>query len=101
EQGGLMTNKHLISVMDQIGREKEIGKEVLFEAVDSALLSASKKTMGLADNVRMELDRHTGGLRVFARKKVVEEVSDKKLEIQLDEARALNSEAQLDDEREM
>ena len=54
-----MTNKDLIYVIEQIGREKGIGKEVLFEAVESALLSASKKTMGLADNVRMELDRHT------------------------------------------
>src|SRR5499426_1081861 len=96
-----MTNKDLIYVIEQIGREKGIGKEVLFEAVESALLSASKKTMGLADNVRMELDRHTGALRVYARKKVVEDVSDKKLEIQLEEARRLNSDAQLDDELEM
>src|SRR5262245_4945231 len=96
-----MMNKDLIYVIEQIGREKGINKEVLFEAVESALLSASKKTMGLADNVRMELDRQTGALRVFARKKVVEEVTDKKLEITLDEARALNRDAQLDDELEM
>ncbi len=94
-------NKDLIHVIEQIGREKGIGKEVLFEAVESALLSASKKTMGLADNVRMELDRHTGALRVYARKKVVEAVSDKKLEISLDEARKLNREAEIDDELEM
>lgn len=96
-----MTNKDLIYVIEQIGREKGIGKEVLFEAVESALLSASKKTMGLADNVRMELDRHTGNLRVFARKRVVELVTDKKLEIALDEARKLNVEAELEDELEM
>jgi N utilization substance protein A len=96
-----MTNKDLIYVIEQIGREKGIGKEVLFEAVESALLSASKKTMGLADNVRMELDRHTGNLRVFARKRVVELVSDPKLEIGLDEAKALNDEAELEDELEM
>jgi N utilization substance protein A len=96
-----MTNKDLIYVIEQIGREKGIGKEVLFEAVESALLSASKKTMGLADNVRMELDRHTGSLRVFARKKVVEAVTDTKLEIGLDEARKLNGEAELEDELEM
>ncbi|HXJ79862.1 MAG TPA: transcription termination factor NusA [Candidatus Methylomirabilis sp.] len=94
-------NKDLIHVIEQIGREKGIGKEVLFEAVESALLSASKKTMGLADNVRMELDRHTGALRVYARKKVVEDVSDKKLEISLAEARKLNRDAELDDELEM
>jgi len=96
-----MINKDLIYVIEQIGREKGIGKEVLFEAVESALLSASKKTMGLADNVRMELDRQTGALRVFARKKVVEEVVDQKLEISLGEARRLNSEAELEDELEM
>jgi len=94
-------NKDLIHVIEQIGREKGIGKEVLFEAVESALLSASKKTMGLADNVRMELDRHTGALRVYARKKVVETVSDRKLEISLEEARKLNREAEIDDELEM
>ena len=94
-------NKELIYVIEQIGREKGIGKEVLFEAVESALLSASKKTMGLADNVRMELDRRTGVLRVYARKKVVEIVSDRKLEIGLEDARKLNREAELDDELEM
>ena len=96
-----MVNKDLIYVIEQIGREKGIGKEVLFEAVESALLSASKKTMGLADNVRMELDRQTGALRVYARKRVVEEVTDRKLEIGLDEARKLNGEAELDDELEL
>ena len=55
-----MMNKELIYVIEQIGREKGIGKEVLFEALESALLSASKKTMGAADNVRMEIDRQTG-----------------------------------------
>ena len=67
-----MMNKDLIYVIEQIGREKGISKEVLFEALESALLSASKKTMGAADNVRMQIDRQTGTLRVFARKKVVD-----------------------------
>jgi N utilization substance protein A len=94
-------NKELIYVIEQIGREKGISTEVLFEALESALLSASKKTMGLADNVRMHLDRHTGALKAFARRKVVERATDPKLEISLDDARALNSEAELDDELEM
>ncbi len=95
-----MMNKDLIYVIEQIGREKGIGKEVLFEALESALLSASKKTMGAADNVRMQIDRQTGTLRVFARKKVVAAVTDPKLEITLPEARRLNADAQLDDEIE-
>src|SRR6266850_1833711 len=95
-----MMNKELIYVIGQMATEKGIDKEVLFEALESALLSASKKTMGVADNARMELDRHTGALRVFARKKVVESVSDAKLEIALNEARKLNAEADLEDEIE-
>jgi transcription termination/antitermination protein NusA len=94
-------NKELIYVIEQIGREKGISNEVLFEALESALLSASKKTMGIADNVRMHLDRHTGVLKAFARKRVVGTVSDPKIEIAVADARALNAEAELDDELEM
>ncbi|HMB36839.1 MAG TPA: transcription termination factor NusA [Methylomirabilota bacterium] len=94
-------NKELIYVIGQMATEKGIDKEILFEALESALLSASKKTMGVADNVRMELDRQTGALHVFARKKVVETVADTKLEITLSQARKLNAEAELEDEIEI
>src|SRR5215813_12517638 len=94
-------NKELIYVIGQMATEKGIDKEILFEALESALLSASKKTMGVADNVRMELDRQTGALHVFARKKVVETVADAKLEIALSQARKLNAEAELEDEIEI
>ena len=94
-------NRELIAVIEQIGREKGIDKEILFEALESALLSASKKTtLGTADNVRMHLDRQTGVLRVYGRKKVVAEVGDPKLEISLVDAKALNPAAELDDELE-
>jgi N utilization substance protein A len=93
-------NRELLMVIEQLGREKGIDPEVLFEALESALLSASRKTLGAAENVRMEIDRKTGALRVFGRKKVVEVVGDPKLEIALAEAKALNPEAELDDELE-
>src|SRR5881396_4399486 len=93
-------NKELIYVIGQMATEKGIDKEVLFEALESALLSASKKTMGAADNVRMHLDRATGALKVYQRKRVVEEVTDPKVEISLAEAKALNPEAELGDELE-
>jgi N utilization substance protein A len=93
-------NRELIVVIEQIGREKGIDKEILFEALESALLSASKKTLGAADNVRMHLDRQTGVLRVYGRKKVVTDVTDAKLEISLADAKALNPAAELDDELE-
>jgi N utilization substance protein A len=90
-------NKELLLVIEQIGREKGITTEVLFEALESALLSASKRTMGVGENVHLTMDRRTGATRVFAEKKVVASVTDPKLEIALDEARRLKPEAQLDD----
>src|SRR5216117_3558568 len=69
-------NRELISVIEQIGREKGIDKEILFEALESALLSASRKTLGAAENLRMHIDRKSGDLRVYCRKKVVEAVAD-------------------------
>jgi N utilization substance protein A len=94
-------NRELIAVIEQLGREKGIDKEVLFEALESALLSASRKSLGPGDNVRMHIDRKTGSLHVYSRKKVVETVEDARLEISLVEAKALNQEAELDDELEL
>jgi N utilization substance protein A len=90
-------NRELLYVIEQVGREKGIGTEVLFEALESALLSASKRTMGMGENVRLTLDRRTGAIRVFAERKVVAAVSDPKLEISLEEASRLRPAAQLDD----
>ena len=94
-------NRELIIVIEQIGREKGIDKEVLFEALESALLSASRKTLGPGDNIRIHIDRKTGDQRVYCRKKVVEEVTDDTLEISLAEAQALNREAELGDELDL
>jgi N utilization substance protein A len=90
-------NRELLYVIEQIGREKGIGTEVLFEALESALLSASKRTMNVGENVRLTVDRRTGAIRVFAEKKVVETVTDPKTEASLAEARRVKPDAQLDD----
>jgi N utilization substance protein A len=94
-------NRELITVIEQLGREKGIDKEILFEALESALLSASRKTIGPDDNVRMHINRKTGSLHVYSRKKVVDSVTDPKLEISLTDAKTLNREAELEDELEI
>jgi N utilization substance protein A len=94
-------NRELISVIEQIGREKGIDKEILFEAVESALQSACRKSHTGPDNVRIEIDRKTGEFSAFLRKRVVEEVADTETEISLAEAKKLNAEAELDVELEI
>ena len=94
-------NRELILVIEQLAREKGIDPEILFDAVESALLSGSKKTHASADNSRIEIDRKTGVVRAYTRKKVVADVTDAALEIALDEAQRLNPDADLDDELEL
>jgi N utilization substance protein A len=94
-------NRELIIVIEQLAREKGIDSEILFEAVESALLSGSKKTHAAADNSRIEIDRKTGAVRAYRRKKVVADVTDAQIEISLEEAKRLNPAAEIDDELEL
>ena len=60
-------SQELLAIIEQIEREKGINKEVLFEAVESALASAARKVLGISpeEKLRVELDRNTGKIRAF------------------------------------
>lgn len=64
-------NVEFIAALDQIEREKGISKEILFEALEAALLNAYKKNFGSSHNVRVIIDKDTGDVQVFSRKTVV------------------------------
>ncbi|HEX9185950.1 MAG TPA: transcription termination factor NusA, partial [Vicinamibacteria bacterium] len=96
-----MANKDLLYAIGQMANEKGIDKEVLFEALESAVLSGFKKTKGGGDNLRVYLDRHTGELRLLARKRVVAEPADDEVEIGLQPAREMVADVELDDEIEI
>jgi N utilization substance protein A len=70
-----------------LAAEKNLPKEVVFEAVEAALASAYKKDALANANLVCRIDGGTGGVRVFAQKEVVEEVEDDKIQITLDEAK--------------
>ena len=88
----------LLQVIEQVGREKEIESTVLIEAVSAAILSASRKTFGTALDLRVEFDQPSRCFRLYAVRKVVEQVLNSHVEISIDEAQQLNSGAQLGDE---
>ena len=82
-------NSDLISGLDYFEREKGIKREVLVEAVQNALLSASKKAIGPARELRIEVDGKTGEIRAIANLLVVETVQNPHDEISLSKARAI------------
>lgn len=90
-------NEEFLRAIEQISNEKDIDKDTLLEAIEAALVSAYKKNFGTSQNVRVDLDRLTGSVEVYALRKVVEEVEDEFLEIELEEARRLDKNFKLDD----
>lgn len=79
-------NKEFIEAIAALEKEKDISKDILIEAIESALVSAYKKNYGTSQNVRVNIDREEGDIDVFMRKDVVEEVEDDMIEISLEEA---------------
>lgn len=90
-------NGEFIDAIAQIAKEKNIQPEVLFEALESALVSAYKKNFGSAQNVKTIINRETGDVHVYAQKTVVDEVYDNLLEISLENAKAIDRNYNLGD----
>lgn len=90
-------NTDFIIAINDLVKEKGISKDVLIEAIESALVSAYKKNYGTAQNVRVSIDREAGDVDVLMRKDVVEEVEDEFTEISLEEALEIDSRYEVGD----
>jgi transcription termination/antitermination protein NusA len=91
-------NRELIAVIDQIGREKGIDKAKVIGAVEAALQTAAKKRFGQGENIQVQIDPKTGEIAVVSLKTIVDTVSNPKAEVSLQEARRVDSEAEVGDE---
>lgn len=88
--GGMITmegNKELIEALNQIEKEKDISKEILLEAMENSLVAACKNHFGKADNIKVNIDRVSGAVSVYAEREVVETVEDPVMQISLADAR--------------
>lgn len=55
-----MNGQELIRLIDTIHRDKDIDKDILFEGIEAALLTAARKKYGERPNLQIEIDRETG-----------------------------------------
>lgn len=83
-------NSDFIEAIGQLAREKGINLDLLFEAIESALISAYKKNFGGSGNVRVDINRQSGEIQVFALKKVVESLDDPQERILLEDAKRID-----------
>ncbi|MCM2674706.1 transcription termination factor NusA [Alkalicoccobacillus plakortidis] len=90
-------NTEFMEALSTLEHDKGIKKDIIIEAIEAALISGYKRNFNQAQNVRVDVNRDNGSIRVFARKVIVEEVFDTRLEITLDEALQMDPNYVLDD----
>jgi len=89
---------NLTNFIRQLSKEKDLEPEIIKEAIEQALIAASKKNLSMFKNARASLDLATGQLDLVVTKTVVEKVKNPRLEIDLKSARKLKRDVQLGDE---
>jgi transcription termination/antitermination protein NusA len=84
-------------IIDQVGKDKGIDRKVIIEALEQAVLTASRKKYGHQGEIEVHYNEEAGEIELFQFKQVVEEVMDPSTEISMVEAQELDSEAQTGD----
>ncbi len=90
-------NNELQTVLEYLERERGVGREMLIVALESALMSAARKSVTPAKDVRVEIDRKTLNIHAFARLKVVDRVFQPNDEIILAKAQAIKADVRVGD----
>ncbi len=87
----------LLKTIDQVSRDKGIDSKTLIEALEEAVSSAVKKKFGADYELEVSFNMEIGEIEVFEFKEVVEEVTDERLQVSLNEARKLDPESEIGD----
>jgi N utilization substance protein A len=94
-------NADFLAVLEYWEKEKGISRDVLTTAVQEALLSAAKKAVGPARELRVSIEQRTGDIRAYAKLVVAERVISKHDQISVFDARRLKADAKAGDELEV
>ncbi|HEY7625203.1 MAG TPA: transcription termination factor NusA [Candidatus Limnocylindria bacterium] len=86
-------NRELVTGLAQLSAEKGLPKEVVSDIIARAI----KRAYGDEEHIDVKVDVQTGAFRVYLLKTVVEKVEDPKIQVQLDTAKKIKSDAALGD----
>ena len=92
-------SREILLLVDALAREKNVEKDIVFAALESALASATKKRIHDDSDVRVTIDRETGDYESFRRWVVMpdEEVTNDEAEMGIIDARDVDADIQLGD----
>src|SRR5437762_4845575 len=88
----------LFNTIDALSREKGIDPQIVVSAVEDAMVIATRKSLKSQENMRAELDKDNGNIRVYAVKTVVEspeQIEDPNIQIPLEDARKSDEKAEV------
>lgn len=87
----------LLQIADLVAREKSIDKEIVLEAMEEAIQKAARSRYGAENEIRAQIDKNTGDIRLFRVLEVVEAVENPAVEISLDDAKNDKPDAEIGD----
>ncbi|CAH8205349.1 transcription termination factor NusA [Vibrio aestuarianus] len=88
-------SKEILAVVEAVSNEKAVPRERIFEALETALATSSKKKHDIEIDVRVAIDRKTGEFETFRRWLIVEEVENPTKEISFEAAKYYDETAEL------
>jgi len=91
-----MKNEFILA-FNEVLEEKQLPKEIILQAIESAMVSAYRRAVNAssAQHVEAKINPETGKVTIMAEKEVVETVEDDRTEVTLSEARQVNPQAEL------
>ena len=90
-------NKELILALEELEKEKGIQKEIVLEAIETALVTAYKRNFDSSENVKVDIDHSTGATHIYSLKEVKKDVENSITDIGLTEAHKINKELKVGD----
>lgn len=85
----------LLQIADSVAREKGLEREKILEAMEGALQKAARSKYGYENDIRVTIDRKTGEVTILKCMTVVENVENADIEISLEEAKQIESSAEI------
>lgn len=95
---GVSANRlELLQIADAVAREKSIDREIVLEAMEEAIQKAARSRYGAENEIRAQIDRNTGDIRLFRVVEVVEVIDNPPVQISLEDARLDKADAEIGD----
>ncbi|NNE42613.1 MAG: transcription termination factor NusA, partial [Gemmatimonadetes bacterium] len=91
-------NYEILEALGQIAREKNVDRELVVETLEAGIVSAARRRYGANADIQVRFDKEAGTMTIDYVRKVVNDLTDEELEIEIDDARLEDPKIQVGDD---